>query len=59
MNSTFKYSHSNLNSCYKGTGGNLIYASSYMSLFDASRSEVRVVVNRTFFTNDGIRTKEL
>ena len=30
-----------------------------MSLFDASRSEVRVVVNRTFFTNDGIRTKEL
>jgi len=43
----FKHHHSNLNSCYKGTRGNSIYAGSYRSFSDSSRSEVTVAVDCT------------
>ena len=44
----FKHRHSNLNSCYKGTRRNSIYAGSYRSFSDSSRSEVTVAVDCTW-----------
>jgi hypothetical protein len=43
-----KHNYSNLNSRYKGTRGNSIYAGSYRSFSDSSRSEARLATNRTW-----------
>jgi len=44
----FKHNHSNLNSHYKGTRGNSIYARNYRSFSDSSRREVRVAIECTW-----------